>query len=92
MAQELLHFDPLTVAILVIGFIGTWYTLKSDSKWHTEWIKKHSAECDAREATTTKIFAELTTSNAKLTTLAETHDHRLERVEGQLDRYRQAAP
>jgi hypothetical protein len=83
---DLTHFDPITIGIIVAGFIGTWAVLRNDSKWHSDWIKKHSAECDEQRLLNTAIFTQLKESNARLTVLTEGHDHRLERIENQMDR------
>ena len=74
MLQELLHFDPLTVVILIGGFIGTWATLKKDSRWHTSWIKRHEDECKEYKIEQNKIMA-------RLVTLSESHEKRIDRIE-----------
>jgi hypothetical protein len=77
--KDVLHFDPVTIAVILAGFIGTWYTLRSDSKWHSEWIKTHDKECDENKRQTAAILAELTQ-------IAKDHGGRLDRVERHLDR------
>ena len=72
--------------VLVGGSIGAWYTLRNDSKWHSEWIKKHTEESDAREQKTTEILSALLTTNAHLTTLTEGHGQRIDRIEHSIDR------
>lgn len=84
--KDLLHIDPITIVVLVIGFISTWNTLKKDSKWHTSWIKKHDEECDDFKKSQQKITLELMTSNTHLTTLAEAHGERLTRLETAADK------
>ena len=70
--DELLKFDPIEVIVIVCGFIGTWYTLRADSKWHTEWIKKHSTDCDEQR-------------KANIEILTEGHHERLGRIETRID-------
>lgn len=83
--KDLLHFDLVTVVVLLAGFVGTWYTLKSDSRWHTAWIKKHSEDCDEYRKGNAELLTAIRTTNAHLVTLTEAHDHRLERLEQQSD-------
>ncbi len=84
--KELFHFDPLTLVVLLIGFIGAWYTMKSSTAWHTQWIKKHDAECDEQRDANNRIFRELQTANAHLGTMAEGHEKRLDRIETAIDK------
>lgn len=87
--KELLHVDLITIAIVIGGFIGTWYTLRADSKWHTAWIKKHSEECDKRETQITNILLEMRTSNAQLSTLVTGHHESIQRIDGEVLRVRE---
>lgn len=86
--KELLSSNLITILLISIGFIGTWYTLKSDSRWHTTWIKKHSEDCDEYRKINAEVLTEIRTTNAHLVTLTEAHDHRLGRLEQQADRGR----
>ena len=86
MAFDLLHIDPINLIIVVSGIIVIWTTLRNDSKWHTDWIKKHSAECDELRKANNEILNELRTSNEHLSTLTESHHERLGRIETQMDR------
>ena len=83
--DELLKFDPIEVIVIVCGFIGTWYTLRADSKWHTEWIKKHSTDCDEQRKANNEILAVLRASNERLCALTEGHHERLGRIETRID-------
>jgi len=83
--DQLLKFDPVEVVVIALGFIGTWVTLRNDSKWHTAWIKKHSTECDEQRKANNEILTELRTSNAHLCTLTESHHERLVRMETRID-------
>ena len=84
--DQFLHFDPITLIAILVGIVGGWYTLRNNSKWHTEWIKKHSKECDDYTKLNNEILSELQQSNARLTTLTEGHHERIARIETQLDR------
>ncbi len=86
--KELFHVDPITIILLLTGFIATWTTLKKDSGWHTSWIKKHDQECDEQREANTKLFTALQTTNAHLATLTEGHEKRLDRVEKYVDQVR----
>src|SRR4051812_11173354 len=57
------HVDILTLLVVAVGVIGTWYTQKATLKWHTSWIKKHDAECDEQRRMNNTILIELRTSN-----------------------------
>ena len=83
--KDYFHIDPVTILILLVGFITTWVTLKKDSGWHTAWIKKHDRECDEQRKTNNKMLGELQTTNAHLATLTEIHEKRLDRLERQTD-------
>jgi hypothetical protein len=88
-----IHFDPFN-AVLILIAIGTGYRayvstqskLKTDTDWHTEWIKRHDEECDQRDRSYTALLGELQKSNAHLTTLTEGHTQRLGRIENTLDK------
>ncbi len=86
--MEYLHFDPVTLLVLILGFIGTWVTLRNDSKWHGAWIKKHAKDCEDLNASYGKMFTELQVGNAKLGQLAEQSAHRIDRIENFMDRER----
>jgi hypothetical protein len=83
--ESLLHFDPITLGVLLVGIAGGWYTLKNTTKWHTSWIKDHQKECDKREETYTRMFNEIQVSNATLTAIASSTTHRVDRIEQQMD-------
>lgn len=89
------HFDPLNAVLILIAiiagyraFISRETALEKDNAWHSEWIKKHSTECDQRERAYMGILAELKAGNAHLTTLTEGHGERLSRIENNLDKKR----
>lgn len=86
--KDLFHIDPLTAILVLVGFVGMWYTLRNDSKWHTEWIKKHDMECDEQRITTNRLITEIQSTNSRLVTLAEAHGDRLNRVEHYIDNVR----
>lgn len=90
-----LHFDPLNAVLILLaivasykGWISTQTHLENESKWHTEWIKKHSEECDQRDRNYTAIIIELQKSNSHLTTLTEADGKRLDRIEASIDKKR----
>jgi hypothetical protein len=92
MQENLLHFDMLNAVLILIMGIGAYRAFITRNtnfaesiKWHSEWIKKHSTECDARDKATTDILSELRTSNQHLVTLTEAQGHRLDRIEMQQD-------
>lgn len=80
------HFDPVNLIVVLLAAAGAWFSLRNDSKWHGEWIKRHSIECDEREKTTIRILSELQNSNAHLTTLTSGHHERIQRIENSMDR------
>ena len=91
--ESLFHFDPLNVVLLVLGMIGAWYSLRDkvsastkDIAWHSEWIKKHSVDCDEQRRLNNEILASLRESTMRLTTLTESHHERIARIEGREDR------
>lgn len=94
--KELLHFDPITLITVVIAFLGNQYVgsllNKKDSKWHSDWIRKHSAECDEQRKENSEILTELRTGNATLAALVTSHNDRIGRIETQMDRTFTAAP
>ena len=85
MIGELLHFDPITLVVLLAGIIGGWYTLKNNSAWHGKWIAEHDKECRERERNISSILSEISICNSRLTTLAEAHEVRLLRIERMQD-------
>ena len=82
---EFLHVDILNLVVVIAGIIVMWTTLRNDSKWHTQWIRKHDTECEEQRKANAKILTELQTSNAHLATLTESNGHRLNRIENQMD-------
>ncbi len=84
--KELFHFDPVTLVVLLGGFIATWATLKKDSKWHTSWIKQHDAECKEQRKTNGEILTELRETNSHLATMVVNQEKRLDRVETFVDK------
>ena len=88
MPADWLHFDPIQTVLVSVAAIWAWFKIRADSEWHTEWIKRHSDECNDRDERTTKILIELQTSNAHLVTLTEGHNDRINRIEHQMDRAR----
>ena len=88
MTPDLLHFDPITVIIVITGVIVTWANLRKDSKWHGAWIKKHSEECDRREGQVTSVLLEMRTSNVHLETLVTAHHDSIQRIDGEIVRVR----
>ena len=88
MPSELLHFDPITVIVVIASVIITWANLRRDSKWHSAWIKKHSEECDAREKQVTTVLLEMRTSNAHLETLVTSHHESIQRIDSEVIRVR----
>lgn len=86
MLKDVFHVDPITLVVVVCGFLATWITLKNDSKWHTSWIRKHDAECDEQRIMNNKLFTELQVTSGKLTEIAQSNNHRLDRLEIQADR------
>lgn len=89
--KELLHFDPVTLIVLISGFIGTWATLRKDSSWHTAWIKKHSDDCDIQRKQNNDILTSLRASTAQLVTLTDGHHERMNRIDDELIRVRERA-
>lgn len=85
---KLLHFDPVNAGIVIVGIYVVYLLLQKDSGWHTEWIKKHDAECDLRRKESAEILVELRESNARLCTLTEGHHDRIGRLENQMDKKR----
>lgn len=88
MLENLTHFDPINFIVLVGGFIWAWFTLIRDSRWHSNWIKKHSAESEEQRKLNTEILTELQTTNARMVTVVEGHEKRIDRLESQVDRNR----
>jgi hypothetical protein len=89
------HFDPFNAFLVLIailasyrGWISTQASLKKDSDWHSEWIRRHSDECDERDRTYIGLLIELQKGNAHLTTLTEGQGERIARIETQMDRKR----
>ena len=87
--SNLIHFDLLNLIVVVVGLIGAYFTLVRDMRWHTEWIKKHDAECDEQRKNINAVFSELKTSNSHLSTLVDSHHDRIVRIENQIDRGRE---
>ncbi len=85
---EWLHFDPITLAVLIAGIIGGWYTMKNSTTWHTEWIKKHDAECEEHRKVYNHILTELQISSGRLTEISSHTAHRVERLEALFDKRR----
>src|SRR3990167_4071313 len=85
---DLLNFDPITLIVVLGGFIATWATLRGDSRWHTEWIKKHSKECDEQRKANNEILTELRASNTHLVTLTTTHHERMGKIDDEIIRLR----
>ena len=79
--KEFFHFDPVTIIILLAGFIATWTTLKKDSGWHTSWIKQHDAECKEQRKANAEILTALQIGNAELKGIAKSNVDRLEKIE-----------
>lgn len=86
--KELFHVDPITIVVLIVGFVGTWTALKKDSRWHTTWIKAHDKDCKETRAANSEILTELRTSNAHLTTLMTAIQQRQERTDDEIVRVR----
>ena len=84
--SEFLHFDPINLVVVIVGIVAAWVTLRNDSKWHSTWIHEHSKECDEQRKANNKILTELQTVNAQFATMAQAHDHRIDRIEQHLDR------
>ena len=86
--MEFLHFDPVNVLVVAVFAVGSWYTLRSETQWHSMWIKKHDDECDSQRKLNSELLAELRTSNVHLATLVEGHTGRLDKVDGEIIRLR----
>lgn len=91
LGEKLLHFDPVNLLMLLVGVGFIYATLRSDSQWHTEWIKRHSSECDAKDKLITEILVELRTSNARLIELTAFHSAGLAKLEEEQLRQRDRA-
>jgi len=80
-----LHFDPVSIALLVVLFIygrgkkdQSTESVDATVKANEEWIKGHQEEC-------TEFKKMLAASISKLTTLAETHEKRLDKMEDRME-------
>lgn len=89
--KELLHFDPITLLVLIGGFIGTWTSLRKDSSWHTQWIQKHSEQCDEQRKQNNDIITSLKASTAQLVTLTDGHHERMNKIDDEVVRIRERA-
>lgn len=84
--KGLLHFDPVSVVIVVACAAVIWTKLRTSVKWHTTWIQKHDQECDDHKKDLAKILADVQKNQGILTTLADAQSHRLERLENWRDK------
>jgi hypothetical protein len=83
-----LHVDPVQIAVLILGFASVWIrflrkdTLQSDAVTRlTEWSKKHDVMCTEIRDANTKMMNQLQVTTTKLAQIAESQDHRLDRIE-----------
>ncbi len=79
-------FDPITLVVVLMGFIGTWYAMKGTVKWHSTWIKQHDSECDEQRKANNEILTRLQVNQESLTRVCESAEHRIDRLEKQFDR------
>lgn len=86
--MEFLHFDPITLLVLIVGLIGGWTTLKNNTSWHSKWIRKHDEECNEYKVRANEILTELKVSNERLAQIAVNNTQRIERIEHQMDKSR----
>ena len=86
--MEYLHFDPVTLAVVILAAIGGWYKVSNSSDWHTDWIKKHERNCDDYKRAQSQILTELQVSNARLAEISLHSTQRLDRLEDRMDKER----
>jgi len=79
--ESLLHFDPVTILIVVAGVIVIWTRLKDSVKWHSDWIRKHDTLCTEHKKDLNKVLTKVESNQTRLITLAEGHSERIDRLE-----------
>lgn len=91
--KELIHFDPINLLIVIVGFGAFWYKFfRSHDKLvdtvsaQAEWTQIHDRECDEQRRANMQILTEIQKVNSRLTTLTEAHEKRIDRLENQADR------
>lgn len=83
---DFFHVDPVTILVLIGGFIAAWKKLNVTSAWQAQWIMKHDRECDEQRKVNNIMFGEIQRTNSHLVTLTEGHEKRLDRIERRYDR------
>lgn len=75
-----MHFDPITLAVVLVGFVGSWYALRSDTTQNKEKLEEHKKDDDERHKAMENMLQVLTTSNTHLATLTTQHHEEIGRL------------
>lgn len=95
--SDAFHVDAVNLLVVAAGGIWYWYKVlrskqRKDDHFgdmltsQRKWNEDHQLECDESRRSLNDILIALRESNARLTTLAESHHDRLDRIEDRLDR------
>ena len=79
------HVDPVNIAVMVGLAIAAYRSVYKDVSIHARWIEKHDEETSARQERWQQSMNQLIATNARLVTLTESHQDRLNRLEDHED-------